>query len=234
MRLELSDGTSNKFWEIDRAGKVLHIRYGRLGTSGQTVQKSFATPEAATREHDKLIASKRKKGYAPSTATRKAAPKTVNRAQTIKASGRAAKTLGALQATEAALSVIAADATDVVGWRGAGPTGKDGPIAVGAGKGVRAHIGARSGWSGVWATKYGVALVDVSVDANSVKQRNRALAQRVAQWPVTVRPKVIGKLINHSGVIALMLPQQSGTFSSRDLAKATSGAVVADPKSQRI
>lgn len=63
MRLELRDDASSKFWEVDRKGKVLRICWGRVGTSGQVQEKSFATPQAAETERDKLIASKRKKGY---------------------------------------------------------------------------------------------------------------------------------------------------------------------------
>lgn len=64
MRLELSDGKSHKFWEITQAGKALHIRWGRIGTDGQEQTKAFANADAARRELDKLVASKRKKGYA--------------------------------------------------------------------------------------------------------------------------------------------------------------------------
>lgn len=63
MRLELSEGTSHKFWEIVRKGKVLHIAWGRIGTAGQAQDKSFGSPEAAEREYARLVASKRKKGY---------------------------------------------------------------------------------------------------------------------------------------------------------------------------
>lgn len=232
MRFELSGGTSNKFWEIDRAGKVLHFRYGRIGTAGQTVQKAFASPDAAVREHGKLIAAKRKKGYAEtSVQPKRAAPKP---SPTIKSRGPAADTLGALQSSSSALWLIAADATDAAGWRGTASAAKEGPVAVGRAKGVRAHISARAGWSGVWATKFGIALVDAALNIDDLEKRNRALALRVAQWPVTVRPKRIGTLVNHTGAIALVLPHRDGSFSPREIAKALSGAVVADKARNRI
>lgn len=62
-RFELSDGKSNKFWEISSEGKSITVRFGRMGTSGQTQTKSFTTDDAAARELAKLVAEKTKKGY---------------------------------------------------------------------------------------------------------------------------------------------------------------------------
>jgi predicted DNA-binding WGR domain protein len=64
VHLELSEGTSNKFWEAWVEGSTLHVRFGRIGTDGQTKPKQFPTPAAATAERDSLVASKRRKGYA--------------------------------------------------------------------------------------------------------------------------------------------------------------------------
>jgi predicted DNA-binding WGR domain protein len=64
VHLELSEGTSNKFWEAWVEGSTLYVRFGRIGTEGQTKPKAFKTPAAAAAERDALIASKRKKGYA--------------------------------------------------------------------------------------------------------------------------------------------------------------------------
>ena len=84
MRLELSEGTSNKFWEITRKGNVLHIAWGRIGTDGQSQDKKFASPEAAQKEHDKLVASKKKKGYAEAgRAKTKAAPMAATPAKAV-------------------------------------------------------------------------------------------------------------------------------------------------------
>ncbi len=65
-RYEFSEGSSNKFWEINLAGKAFTTTYGKIGTPGQTTVKTFATPAEAKKEHDKLVAEKTKKGYAPS------------------------------------------------------------------------------------------------------------------------------------------------------------------------
>jgi predicted DNA-binding WGR domain protein len=63
-RYELVEGTSSKFWEISLDGASFTVRYGRIGTDGQSQTKSFATAEAAQTEHDKLVREKTKKGYA--------------------------------------------------------------------------------------------------------------------------------------------------------------------------
>ncbi len=62
-RYELSEGTSNKFWEITLSGTSFTTTYGRIGTAGQSTLKEFKTAAAAQKEHDKLVAEKTKKGY---------------------------------------------------------------------------------------------------------------------------------------------------------------------------
>src|SRR5688572_20088817 len=62
-RYELSDGRSNKFWQIELSGTSFTTTYGKIGTAGQKSIKTFATEAAAQREHDKLITEKTKKGY---------------------------------------------------------------------------------------------------------------------------------------------------------------------------
>jgi predicted DNA-binding WGR domain protein len=56
------DGAS-KFWEVGVNETRLTLRFGRLGTNGQTQTKEFTTSDAARREQDKLIRSKLAKGY---------------------------------------------------------------------------------------------------------------------------------------------------------------------------
>ncbi len=63
-RYEFVEGTSKKFWEIAVAGKAVTTKWGRLGTPGSEKTKAFASPAAAQKEHDKLVAEKTKKGYA--------------------------------------------------------------------------------------------------------------------------------------------------------------------------
>jgi superfamily I DNA and/or RNA helicase/predicted DNA-binding WGR domain protein len=62
-RFEFIEGTSRKFWEIGQVNEVLNIRYGRIGTDGQSQVKSFSDPERASREMEKLIREKTRKGY---------------------------------------------------------------------------------------------------------------------------------------------------------------------------
>ncbi|MBK7402753.1 MAG: DUF4132 domain-containing protein [Myxococcales bacterium] len=62
-RYEFVEGTSSKFWQIDLNGPSFTTTFGRIGSSGQTSTKSFATDAKAQAEYDKLIAEKTKKGY---------------------------------------------------------------------------------------------------------------------------------------------------------------------------
>ena len=62
-RLEYKDKVSQKFWEVSAAGSTINVKYGRLGTKGQSSVKKMSTPDAAKKEIEKLIKSKLKKGY---------------------------------------------------------------------------------------------------------------------------------------------------------------------------
>lgn len=62
-RLEFVEGRSSKFWEISQEGSSITIRYGRIGTQGQTQTKTFDAAERATREVEKLTSEKLRKGY---------------------------------------------------------------------------------------------------------------------------------------------------------------------------
>lgn len=64
-RYELSQGSSHKFWEIHLRGSAFTTRYGKIGTAGQTARKVFGSSAEAQKAHDKLVAEKVKKGYAP-------------------------------------------------------------------------------------------------------------------------------------------------------------------------
>lgn len=63
VRYEYHDDKSSKFWEARVAGETLTVRFGRIGTSGQTKDKSFANAAAAQKEYDKLVKEKTGKGY---------------------------------------------------------------------------------------------------------------------------------------------------------------------------
>jgi uncharacterized protein (TIGR02996 family) len=62
-RYELSDGSSNKFWEITLDGKSFKTTFGKIGSTGQTQLKQFSSDADAKKAYEKLIAEKTKKGY---------------------------------------------------------------------------------------------------------------------------------------------------------------------------
>ena len=57
-RFEFIDEKSRKFWEIVLDGAEVTIRFGRVGTAGQTSKKSFSTTDEARRHHDKMVGEK--------------------------------------------------------------------------------------------------------------------------------------------------------------------------------
>jgi predicted DNA-binding WGR domain protein len=62
-RYEFQEGTTSKFWEIELAGTSFTVRWGRIGTAGQSQVKSFPSAAKAQAEHDKLVKEKLGKGY---------------------------------------------------------------------------------------------------------------------------------------------------------------------------
>lgn len=58
-----AQGTSNKFWKVGLVDSDLIVEFGRVGTKGQRVVKTFESPERAKREATKLILEKTQKGY---------------------------------------------------------------------------------------------------------------------------------------------------------------------------
>ena len=63
VHLEFEEGNSSKFWRARVEGKTLYVNYGKIGSNGQTQVKDFASPDVATREYEKLVNEKRRKGY---------------------------------------------------------------------------------------------------------------------------------------------------------------------------
>ncbi len=63
-RFEFVGGGSSKFWEVTLSGPTFTVRFGKIGTPGQSQSKSFANATKARSEMEKLIAEKVKKGYA--------------------------------------------------------------------------------------------------------------------------------------------------------------------------
>jgi predicted DNA-binding WGR domain protein len=60
---EFVGGSSAKFWAISRSGNRVTIRFGRIGTAGQTQTKELPSDQAAQTHANKLIDSKMAKGY---------------------------------------------------------------------------------------------------------------------------------------------------------------------------
>ncbi|MFY0534336.1 WGR domain-containing protein [Nannocystis pusilla] len=74
-RFEMEEGGSRKFWEIAIEGHTVTVRYGRIGTDGQTKVKQHGTPEEAAKDAAKLVAEKTKKGYVEASSSGASAPK---------------------------------------------------------------------------------------------------------------------------------------------------------------
>jgi predicted DNA-binding WGR domain protein len=66
--LEFLGDRSHKFYEVTVTGLTVTIRYGRVGTDGQTSSSTYDTAEKAQAAAEKKINEKLKKGYVRSTA----------------------------------------------------------------------------------------------------------------------------------------------------------------------
>ena len=62
-RFEFVEGTSSKFWEVTTDGREVTVRYGRIGSNGQTQTKSFTSDAAANTYALRQISAKLAKGY---------------------------------------------------------------------------------------------------------------------------------------------------------------------------
>jgi predicted DNA-binding WGR domain protein len=60
---EFVEGSSFKFWEVSTRDNTVTVRFGRIGTNGQSQTKTLADADAATKHAEKLIDSKLAKGY---------------------------------------------------------------------------------------------------------------------------------------------------------------------------
>jgi len=61
--LEFIGGSSAKFYEVAVSGNRVTIRFGRIGTEGQTQTKTLPNADAAATHAERLMASKLAKGY---------------------------------------------------------------------------------------------------------------------------------------------------------------------------
>lgn len=63
---EYRDDKSAKFWEVTAAGATVTVRYGKIGTTGQSQTKDLTDGAAVAKHIAKLIAEKTGKGYVES------------------------------------------------------------------------------------------------------------------------------------------------------------------------
>lgn len=124
-RYELVEGTSSKFWQIERDGASFKTTHGRIGSSGTTLLKEWPSEAIAEKEYAKLVAEKTKKGYqlvggddAKPAAKQPAAAKADKAAKpAAKAKAKAAAPAGGGDGYNAALAKqIDADPTDEAAW----------------------------------------------------------------------------------------------------------------------
>ncbi|MYV67191.1 WGR domain-containing protein, partial [Streptomyces sp. SID2131] len=82
--LELSQdgGGAHKFYEVTVEDLAVSVRYGRIGTDGQTQRSAFPTAQKARAAAAKKIGEKVRKGYAPAVRGARAARPVTRRAVT--------------------------------------------------------------------------------------------------------------------------------------------------------
>ena len=61
--VEYSGDKSSKFWEVTVKDSTMTTRWGKLGSTGQSKEKSFGSADDAITEADKLASQKMRKGY---------------------------------------------------------------------------------------------------------------------------------------------------------------------------
>ena len=62
-RFEFIDEKSAKFWEVDVIAECVEVKFGKIGTIGQTQRKDFGTPDEALKHAEKLVHEKLRNGY---------------------------------------------------------------------------------------------------------------------------------------------------------------------------
>ncbi|MEU9508843.1 DUF4132 domain-containing protein [Micromonospora sp. NPDC048170] len=65
---EYTDGSAARFWQVERDGATMTIRYGRLGSTGRSQVRELATAAEAAAHVDRQVAEKLRKGYAETAA----------------------------------------------------------------------------------------------------------------------------------------------------------------------
>lgn len=62
-RFEFVDDKSAKFWEVSVIAKSVEVKFGKIGTNGQTQMKDFEASDEALKHAEKLVHEKLKNGY---------------------------------------------------------------------------------------------------------------------------------------------------------------------------
>src|SRR5262245_17673244 len=94
------EGTANKFWTIELGTTSYTVRFGRMGTAGQTQTKEFSSEAAARAAHDKLVTEKIKKGYKEVTGSQAGTPAPASAALETRAKSEETRKLAAKAAKE--------------------------------------------------------------------------------------------------------------------------------------
>lgn len=71
---EFRDASSEKFWEIEVVTSRVTVRFGKIGTDGQTKTKEFATASEARSHAETVTAEKVRSGYKPAPRGRTSSP----------------------------------------------------------------------------------------------------------------------------------------------------------------
>lgn len=162
-RFEYSDGGSDKFWEVDRAGAAVTVRFGRIGTNGQTQVKDRGTEEAAAAYLAQLVGQKVRKGYVEVDVP--AAPDT------------AVSTSGAAPVDPPADVAADADAPAEAGVPDAAPS-PGGPVGPGPRSDETSFEIPRAWWTAAHPTRGLGPNRPPTVDADEVAARVAGLARR--------------------------------------------------------
>jgi predicted DNA-binding WGR domain protein len=131
-RFELSDGTSDKFWQVGQDGCQVNVHYGRIGSAGTTQNKRHADAAKAAAAMDKLIREKTAKGYAE-VAPGKSRTPTQAVAETVAQAAAETVTQAAAERVAQAVAETVAQAGTAAPWLRACP-----PIALPRGLAGRA------------------------------------------------------------------------------------------------
>lgn len=62
-RFEFTEGKASKYWEIGQDSELYTVRYGRIGSNGQSKKKEMSSEAECRKEVSRLVQSKLRKGY---------------------------------------------------------------------------------------------------------------------------------------------------------------------------